>query len=54
MKIFTDFKMTVDPDEVRSLLDKIKANLPSTGDKKLLKKIFSLIDLTSPERKRQY
>jgi len=47
MKIFTDIKMTVDPDEVRSLLDKIKANLPSTGDKKLLKKIFSLIDLTS-------
>ncbi len=38
MKIFTDFNMTVDPDEVRSLLDKIRANLPSSGDKEILKK----------------
>jgi deoxyribose-phosphate aldolase len=47
MKIFSDFKMTVQPDEVRILLDKIRSNLPQTGDKELLKKLFSLIDLTS-------
>ena len=47
MKIFSDFNMTVDPDEVNSLLDKIKANTPTTEDKDLLKKIFSLIDLTT-------
>jgi deoxyribose-phosphate aldolase len=47
MKIFSDFKMTVDSDEVKSLLEKIKASLPSSGDKALLKKIFSLIDLTT-------
>jgi len=47
MKIFTDFNMTVDPDEVKSLLDKIRANTPSTEDRDLLKKIFSLIDLTT-------
>lgn len=47
MKIFTDFNMTVDPDEVKSLLDKVRANTPTTEDKDLLKKIFSLIDLTT-------
>ncbi len=47
MKIFSDFNMSVDPDEVNSLLDKIKANIPTTEDKDLLKKIFSLIDLTT-------
>jgi len=47
MKIFTDFSMTVEPDEVNHLLEKIRENLPGTGDKEVLKKIFSLIDLTS-------
>jgi deoxyribose-phosphate aldolase len=47
MKIFSDFNMTVDPDEVNSLLDKIRANTPTIEDKDLLKKIFSLIDLTT-------
>jgi len=47
MKIFSDFKMTVESDEVKSLLEKIKARVPSGGDKELLKKIFSLIDLTT-------
>ncbi len=47
MKIFTDFNMTVQPDEVRFLLDKIRSNLPTTGEKELLKKLFSLIDLTT-------
>ena len=47
MKIFSDFNMTVDPGEVKAVLEKIRANLPSSGDKELLKKLFSLIDLTS-------
>ena len=47
MKIFTDFNMSVDPGEVESLLEKIRANLPSIEDKELLKKLFSLIDLTT-------
>ncbi|MFO7670751.1 MAG: deoxyribose-phosphate aldolase [Bacteroidales bacterium] len=47
MKIFTDFNMTVQPEEVRFLLDKIRSDLPTTGEKELLKKLFSLIDLTT-------
>jgi deoxyribose-phosphate aldolase len=47
MKTFTDFNMTVESGEIKTLLDQIRQNLPSTEDKKLLKKIFSLIDLTS-------
>lgn len=47
MKIFTDFNMTVESGEIKALLDKIRQNLPSTEDKELLKKIFSLIDLTT-------
>ena len=47
MKIFTDFNTSVDPGEVNSLLEKIRADLPSIEDKELLKKLFSLIDLTT-------
>jgi len=47
MKIFTDFNMTVESGEITGILDKIKSDLPSTEDKEILKKIFSLIDLTT-------
>lgn len=47
MKIFTDFTITVDHDEVTGLLEKIRGSLPDTDNKELLKKIFSLIDLTT-------
>lgn len=47
MRIFTDFNMTVESGEIKGLLDKIRQNLPSVEDKELLKKIFSLIDLTT-------
>ena len=47
MKIFTDFNMTVDPEEVHALLSDIRNKLPPSDDKEVLKKIFSLIDLTT-------
>jgi deoxyribose-phosphate aldolase len=47
MKTFTDFNMTVESGEIKALLDQIRQNLPSMENKELLKKIFSLIDLTS-------
>ena len=47
MKIFTDFNMTVEADEITRLLEKIRGELPGTEDKELLKLIFSLIDLTT-------
>ncbi len=47
MKILTDFNMSVHSDDVASLLEKIRGKLPSTGDKEVLRKIFSLIDLTT-------
>ena len=47
MKIFTDFNMTVDPEEVNALLEDIRKKLPPSDDKEVLKKIFSLIDLTT-------
>ncbi len=47
MKILNDITLTVDANEVTLQLEKIKKNLPPAGDKELLKKIFSLIDLTT-------
>ena len=47
MKILSEFNMTVDADEVAKLLGRIKESLPSIDDKEVLKKIFSLIDLTT-------
>jgi deoxyribose-phosphate aldolase len=47
MKIPSDFLMTVDADEVAHLLDNVRKAIPSIENKELLKKIFSLIDLTS-------
>ena len=47
MKIPANFNLTVDADEVKRNLDQIKGLVPSIEDKDLLKKLFSLIDLTS-------
>lgn len=47
MKIPSDINLTVDAEEVKQLLEKIQSALPSIKDKELLKKIFSLIDLTT-------
>jgi len=47
MKLLSDFNLTVDAEEVKQLLEKIQSALPSVHDKELLKKIFSLIDLTT-------
>jgi len=47
MKILSDFNITVDAAEVARLLVKIKELVPLPEDKELLKKLFSLIDLTT-------
>ena len=47
MKILSDFNLTVDADEVKQHLEKIKESIPPPGDKDLLRKIFGLIDLTT-------
>jgi deoxyribose-phosphate aldolase len=47
MKILSDFNMTVDGEEVSRRLDQIKKVIPPSDDKAILKKIFSLIDLTT-------
>ncbi len=47
MKILSDFNLTVDPEEVKQSLDKIKSAIPPGNNKKLLKRIFGLIDLTT-------
>jgi deoxyribose-phosphate aldolase len=47
MKILSDFNITVDAAEVARLLVKIKGLVPLPEDKELLKKLFSLIDLTT-------
>jgi deoxyribose-phosphate aldolase len=47
MKILSDFNLSVDPEEVRLYLSKAEAAIPSGTDKELLKRIFSLIDLTT-------
>ncbi len=47
MKILSDFNLTVDPEEVMQSLEKIKSAIPPGNNKKLLKQIFGLIDLTT-------
>jgi len=47
MKILSDFNLTVDAEQVKQLLEKIKNSLPPPGNKETLKKIFGLIDLTT-------
>ena len=47
MKILSDFNLNVDPDEVKHLLAKASAAVPSEGIKDQLRKIFGLIDLTT-------
>ena len=47
MKILSDFDLDVDAKEVEKHLQEIRSEIPSPGDKELLKKIFSLIDLTA-------
>ena len=47
MKILSDFNLNVDPDEVKQLLAKASAAVPSDGMKDQLRKIFGLIDLTT-------
>ena len=51
MKIFSDFDTSVDSDQVASQLSLIKASMPQAEDKEVLKKIFSLIDLTTLSEK---
>jgi deoxyribose-phosphate aldolase len=47
MKILSDFNMSVDGEDVSRRLHQVKKVVPSPDDKELLKKIFSLIDLTT-------
>ncbi|MEN8251425.1 MAG: deoxyribose-phosphate aldolase, partial [Bacteroidota bacterium] len=47
MKILSDFNLTVEEEQVKHLLEKIKKSLPARVDKETLKKIFGLIDLTT-------
>jgi len=47
MKILTDFNTTVDDGEVNGRLEQVLANLPPAGDKEVLQRIFSLLDLTT-------
>lgn len=47
MKILSEFDLTVEDSEVVSILEQIKGKLPPRGDKELLKRIFSLLDLTT-------
>jgi deoxyribose-phosphate aldolase len=47
MKFLTDFNMTVDTEEVNRQLERIKGRVSPATDKEVLKKIFSLIDLTT-------
>ena len=47
MKILSDFKLSVDPDEVKQHLERSEASIAPGDNKKLLKQIFGLIDLTT-------
>ncbi|MFO7934869.1 MAG: deoxyribose-phosphate aldolase [Bacteroidales bacterium] len=51
MKILSDFNLTVDAQEVEENLEQIRVSIPSGDHRELLKKIFSLIDLTSLDEK---
>jgi deoxyribose-phosphate aldolase len=47
MKILSDFELSVDPDEIKQLVERSEAAIPHGDNKELLKQIFSLIDLTT-------
>lgn len=47
MKILSEFDLTVEDSEVGTILEQIKRKLPPPGDKELLKKMYSLLDLTT-------
>jgi len=47
MKFLSDYNLTVDSSKVEQLLEEIQSGLLATPDKEKLKKIFSLIDLTT-------
>lgn len=47
MKILEDFNLTVDVEELDKQLELIREHQPPQEDKEILKKIFSLIDLTT-------
>jgi deoxyribose-phosphate aldolase len=51
MKILSEFDLAVEVTEVGKLLEKIRERIPSGDDRELLKKIFSLIDLTTLSEK---
>jgi len=51
MKILSDYNLAVDPDEVKDLLAKASAAVPSSGTEDLIRKIFGLIDLTTLSEK---
>jgi deoxyribose-phosphate aldolase len=47
MKTLSDFKLSVDPEEVKHHLERATASIPPGNNKEILKQIFSLIDLTT-------
>jgi deoxyribose-phosphate aldolase len=47
MTILSDFNLSVDPGDVKQILEKSEAAIPAGDNKELLKKIFGLIDLTT-------
>ena len=47
MKILSDFKLSVDPDEVKQHLERSEASIGTGNHKEILKQIFGLIDLTT-------
>lgn len=51
MKILSDFKLSVDPDEVNHYLERSEAHMGTGNQKELLKQVFSLIDLTTLSEK---
>jgi len=47
MKILSELKLSVDPDELKQQLERSEATIPAGNNKELLKQIFGLIDLTT-------